>query len=84
MSLAKKVCGQKKRYKPLEDGAAPKSESGSKPAEQQVPAFVHNQIRQIDEEKISVPGEGVNQEPRIAEDPGRSGVTRNRLPVALR
>ena len=61
--LAEEICGQEQRHQPLQKGASPESERGAKPAEQKMSAFVHHQIGQIDEEKVAVLAEGVDQEP---------------------
>src|SRR5678815_1870790 len=62
LSLAEEVCSQEQRHQPLQNGASPESERGTKPAEQKMSAFVDNQICQIDEEKRAMLAERVYQE----------------------
>src|SRR5215813_13433659 len=51
LSLRKEVTCKRERNHPLQDGSAPQPEDRTKPSEQQVPAFVYDQVGAIDKEK---------------------------------
>jgi hypothetical protein len=78
--LRKKVYGQKKGDKPLQQRASPKTEGGAKPSEEIVTALMDDEICAIDKKIPSVGGERIDEEKRIKDKPGEQCCARDRLP----
>jgi len=66
-----KIGREHKGNHPLQDGASPQAERWSEPTKEHVTSFMHDEIRGVDEEVVSMHAKRVHEEDRVKGEPRR-------------
>src|SRR5260370_1417590 len=81
-ALAEEIDGAQERNEEFSEGAAENHDGVAEPTEEEVAAFVDDQIDVIEDEESGAVGQGVEKEKGVEAEPGDSGETGNGLPPA--
>jgi hypothetical protein len=78
--LAEEIDGAQERNEEFSKGAAENHDGVAEPTEEEVAAFVNDQIDVVEDEESGAVGEGVEKEKGVKAEPGDSGEAGDGLP----
>ena len=81
-ALPEETGGAEERHEQFTQGSSEDRDGLAKPAEEEMPALVDDQIDKVGKQESGMIKEGVEKKQRVGAEPRNAGTARNRLPIA--